>query len=161
MRVVYGGRVVAGWLGIMSRFDLNLYASNIGKPSEPLICKLIIAILTGMEAPIEKFQQLLREMFQFDRADLDFGIYRIMNHKRSAIEKFIQETLPSTITAALEDEYRQKDQASTILDEVARRIKNTLGPEAIDPGMELDAALPRHEDRPRVSGSQGTGCQHG
>ena len=29
-----------------------------------------------------KFQHLLRELFQFDTADLDFGIYRIMNHKR-------------------------------------------------------------------------------
>ena len=29
-----------------------------------------------------KFQDLLRELFQFDCADLDFGIYRIMNHKR-------------------------------------------------------------------------------
>jgi adenine-specific DNA-methyltransferase len=28
-----------------------------------------------------KFQQLLRELFQFDCADLDFGIYRIMNYK--------------------------------------------------------------------------------
>ncbi len=30
----------------------------------------------------KKFQHLLRELFQFDTADLDFGIYRIMNHKR-------------------------------------------------------------------------------
>jgi hypothetical protein len=29
-----------------------------------------------------KFQQLLREIFQFDCTDLDFGIYRIMNYKR-------------------------------------------------------------------------------
>ena len=38
---------------------------------------------------ISKFQQLLRELFQFDCADLDFGIYRIMNYKRDAIEEFI------------------------------------------------------------------------
>lgn len=35
-----------------------------------------------MTAPVVKFQMLLRELFQFDCADLDFGIYRIMNHKR-------------------------------------------------------------------------------
>ena len=29
-----------------------------------------------------KFQNLLRKLFQFDCADLDFGIYRIMNFKR-------------------------------------------------------------------------------
>ena len=27
-----------------------------------------------------KLKTLLRELFQFDAADLDFGIYRIMNH---------------------------------------------------------------------------------
>ena len=27
---------------------------------------------------IKKFQGLLEELFQFDAADLDFGIYRIM-----------------------------------------------------------------------------------
>lgn len=35
----------------------------------------------------ERFQRLLRELFQFDCADLDFGIYRIMNFRREAIEK--------------------------------------------------------------------------
>ena len=37
----------------------------------------------------EKFQGLLRELFQFDCADLDFGIYRIRNYKRDVIVKFI------------------------------------------------------------------------
>lgn len=32
-------------------------------------------------APLEKFQSLLRELFEFDCADLDFSIYRIMNYK--------------------------------------------------------------------------------
>ena len=45
-----------------------------------------------VESNIAKFQNLLRELFQFDCADLDFGIYRIMNHKRDVIEKFIDRT---------------------------------------------------------------------
>ena len=28
------------------------------------------------------------EMFQMDQADLDFGIYRIMNQKRAEVEQF-------------------------------------------------------------------------
>ena len=48
-----------------------------------------------------KFQNFLRELFQFDCADLDFGIYRIMNHKRDAIEKFIAEQLPAAVAAEL------------------------------------------------------------
>ena len=31
----------------------------------------------------QKLQTLLRELFQFDSADLDFGIYAVMNHKRA------------------------------------------------------------------------------
>ena len=50
-----------------------------------------------------RFQALLRELFQFDSADLDFGIYRIMNHKRDAIERYIAEDLPRLI----EDELSQ------------------------------------------------------
>lgn len=30
----------------------------------------------------QKFQDLLRHLFQFDYADLDFGIYRVINYKR-------------------------------------------------------------------------------
>jgi adenine-specific DNA-methyltransferase len=36
--------------------------------------------------PREKLQQLLRELFQFENANLNFGVYRIMNHKRAMIE---------------------------------------------------------------------------
>jgi len=41
----------------------------------------------------EKLKDILREMFQMDQADLDFGIYRIMNAKRSEIEKFLDDEL--------------------------------------------------------------------
>ncbi len=41
----------------------------------------------------EKFKAILREMFQMDQADLDFGIYRIMNAKRDEIEKFLDNDL--------------------------------------------------------------------
>jgi len=52
----------------------------------------------GMKA---KFQNLLRELFQFDCADLDFGIYRIMNYKRAVLEHFITEDLPRAIEEEL------------------------------------------------------------
>ena len=37
----------------------------------------------------EKFKRLLRELFQSDRADLDFGIYRLMRQKRKRMEALI------------------------------------------------------------------------
>jgi len=50
----------------------------------------------------EKFQQLLRGLFQFDCADLGFGIYRIMNYKRDVIKKFITKDLPKAIADELD-----------------------------------------------------------
>jgi adenine-specific DNA-methyltransferase len=35
---------------------------------------------------IKKFQELLKELFQFETSDLDFGIYRILNYKRDLIK---------------------------------------------------------------------------
>jgi adenine-specific DNA-methyltransferase len=42
---------------------------------------------------VERFKQLLRELFMFDQADLDFGIYRIMNAKRDEITRFLDNDL--------------------------------------------------------------------
>ena len=87
------------------------------------------------DKPIEKFQSLLRKMFQFDSADLDFGIYRIMNHKRHTIEKFIQETLPGMVEAELDLEHKQKVAAD--MEKAVQKVKNTLGSDAIDFDGEL------------------------
>ena len=46
-----------------------------------------------MENQYDKLKRILREMFQMDQADLDFGIYRIMNQKRDEIEKFLDKDL--------------------------------------------------------------------
>ena len=52
----------------------------------------------------EKFDLLksvLREMFQLDRGDLDFGIYRIMNMKADEIETFLDNDLLPQVRTAL------------------------------------------------------------
>ena len=96
---------------------------------------------TAAEPHVEKFQDLLRELFQFDCADLDFGIYRIMNHKRDAIEKFITEKLPDTIAAELgRGPLFQQTQAADALDRAAGKVRETLGDNAIDGAGELEAA---------------------
>jgi adenine-specific DNA-methyltransferase len=58
--------------------------------------------------PLEKLQTLLRELFQLDQADLDFGIYRIMNHNRDEIVRFLQEDLLPQVQAGFSD-YEQAD----------------------------------------------------
>ena len=71
----------------------------------------------------EKFQRLLRELFQFDCADLDFGIYRIMNYKRGVIEKFITEDLPEAVAKELESgALAEQSQAAMELTKVTRQI---------------------------------------
>ena len=87
---------------------------------------------------ISKFQQLLRELFQFDCADLDFGIYRIMNYKRDAIEEFITETLPRTVADELDrGPLAQQVRAVKELEELAQEVSETLG-EYIDAQGNLD-----------------------
>src|SRR5690554_6214074 len=49
----------------------------------------------------EKLQAVLREIFEIDKADLDFGIYRIMNQKRDDVNKFIEKQLPKDIKEIL------------------------------------------------------------
>ncbi|WP_462273044.1 site-specific DNA-methyltransferase [Methanohalophilus sp.] len=49
-----------------------------------------------------KLKSLLRTLFQFESADLDFGIYRIMNKKRDDINKFIDEDLIEAIHSEFE-----------------------------------------------------------
>ncbi|MDF1495806.1 site-specific DNA-methyltransferase [Caproiciproducens sp. CPB-2] len=51
----------------------------------------------------KKLMNILREMFQFDQSDLDFGIYRIMRMKRDEVNRFIEEELPAQITAGLSE----------------------------------------------------------
>jgi len=82
---------------------------------------------------IKKFQELLRELFQFDCADLDFGIYRIMNYKRDVIEEFIQEKLPKAIAHELEQgALAGQSQAAKGLEAAKKKILEALGDEALD-----------------------------
>jgi adenine-specific DNA-methyltransferase len=55
------------------------------------------------ETNLEKFKRLLRELFMFDQADLDFGIYRIMNSKRDEITGFLENDLLPQVHKALGD----------------------------------------------------------
>ena len=49
----------------------------------------------------KRFIDLLRTIFELDKSDLDFGIYRILNIRSAEIEKFFTEELPKKITDTL------------------------------------------------------------
>ena len=49
----------------------------------------------------QKFRDILAEILQLDQAELDFGIYRIMNQKRKDIEAFLNNRLVPEVTKIL------------------------------------------------------------
>jgi adenine-specific DNA-methyltransferase len=50
---------------------------------------------------LDKLKTLLAELFMLDQADLDFGIYRVMNAKRAEVTKFLENDLLPQVRAAL------------------------------------------------------------
>ena len=115
-----------------------------------------------MTNPLAIFQNLLRELFQFDCADLDFGIYRIMNRKREVIERFITDDLPKAVAEQLDSgALADQAQAAAELEEVTQQIRSTLARDAID----ADGNLVKFQDtdigkkyialRAKVGGDQG------
>ena len=88
-----------------------------------------------------RFQTLLRELFQFDCADLDFGIYRIMNHKRAVIERFITDDLPQAIAQELEEgALAEQAQAAQALEAARKKVLEALGDDALDASGNLAEA---------------------
>ena len=77
-----------------------------------------------------KFRTLLKELFQLDQADLDFGIYRIMNLKRDEIVKFLEEELLPQVREAF-SKVVSSDKGE--LEAELNRLKNTLKDAGVDP----------------------------
>lgn len=81
---------------------------------------------------LEKLQNLLRDLFQFDQSDLDFGLYRLLRIKRDEIEAFLTVQLPKRVEesfqgmAAEERAVLEKE-----VSEFASRIRREVAEEAI------------------------------
>jgi adenine-specific DNA-methyltransferase len=92
---------------------------------------------------IDKFKKLLAELFMFDQADLDFGIYRIMNAKRDEITRFLDHDLLPQVRAAI-GELEQADRA-VIETDLAKAIEQAkavgIDPEAAPRVQELRHGL--------------------
>jgi len=73
------------------------------------------------ESTYDKFRKLLAELFMFDRADLDFGIYRIMNAKRDEVARFLDnDLLPQVRASLLEVDKGQRAQLEAELGEAEK-----------------------------------------
>ena len=53
-----------------------------------------------MSNQYQKLSSLLKELFQTNQADLDFGIYRVINQRRDEINQFLDEELLPQVTDA-------------------------------------------------------------
>lgn len=73
----------------------------------------------------EKLQAILRDIFEIDKADLDFGIYRIMNQKRAEVNQFIDKQLPKD-TKEILSQIQSKDsvQLQQELDKLGTSLDN-------------------------------------
>ena len=56
----------------------------------------------GSEEKLDRLRTLLREMFQLDRGDLDFGLYRIMNLKAAEVTAFLDNDLLPQVQGTLQ-----------------------------------------------------------
>lgn len=50
---------------------------------------------------LDRFTKLLKEIFELDKSDLDFGIYRVMNLRKTQIEDFLTQRLPQMVKDTL------------------------------------------------------------
>jgi len=63
-----------------------------------------------MNPKFEKLKNLLKELFQLDQPDLDFGLYRIMHSKSGEVTKFLESDLLPQVQAAF-SQYKTSDKA--------------------------------------------------
>lgn len=71
----------------------------------------------------DKFVAKLQEIFMMDHAELDFGIYRIMNKKRDEIQKFLQTELLPQVKQVLEgNNGGEADKAKKRMAEIAASV---------------------------------------
>ena len=84
-----------------------------------------------MQESLQKLQKLLQQLFRADAADLDFGIYRIINYRRDQLQNFINEELPTIVNDAL-DANTEAETAHEEIDTLKQQIRNALGDTVLD-----------------------------
>jgi adenine-specific DNA-methyltransferase len=73
---------------------------------------------TPASANFQKLKDKLSELFELDKADLDFGIYRVLRQRHREIEEFLEKQLETTVREALRS--HQTVQTEQVADELAK-----------------------------------------
>lgn len=74
--------------------------------------------------------QKLKNIFQIDRPDLDFGIYRILNARRNEISDYLDNRLKAKVETYLKD--AKSDVHDSQLESITNQIKDEFGKRAFD-----------------------------
>ena len=73
---------------------------------------------TPASANFQKLKDKLRELFELDKADLDFGIYRVLRQRHREIVEFLDRHLETTVREALRS--HQSIQTDQVADDLAK-----------------------------------------
>ena len=95
----------------------------------------------------------LKEIFQINRADLDFGIYRILNTRSQEIERYLSQTLPQAVKTALGA--NQSEQITQWQTELAA-LQKTLE----DAGVPLESSKKYQELQSKIEQAKKGGTDH-
>ena len=79
----------------------------------------------------KKLQDLLQKTFRADAADLDFGIYRIINYRPDQLQTFLDEELPAIVDNIL-NARTVVEAAQQKVEDMTQEIRQTLGDNVIE-----------------------------
>jgi len=97
-----------------------------------------------MSTQYQKLLSLLKKLFQTDQAELDFGMYRVINQRRDEINRFLDEELLPQVKTAF-SEYQSVDKKSLEVE----LAKATEGAETL--GVDPDTVPKVQEIRERMA----------
>ncbi len=101
-----------------------------------------------MTSRFDKLVKLLKELFQLDKPELDFGFYRIMHARSAEVTRFLEEDLKTKVREALR-EYgsADRDRTKQELREAEQQAKALgVAPEAAETVRKLRARLDEADD---------------
>lgn len=108
---------------------------------------------TSVSPSFEKLKAKLRELFELDKADLDFGIYRVLRQRHSEITEFLDKHLEKSVREALLS--HQSLQTANIDDDLHKAEKAAqdagISPEQSPRVMELREKLKSEGDLATVA----------
>ena len=96
-----------------------------------------------MSQKYEKLKTLLKELFQLDQPDLDFGLYRVMHAKSAEVSQFLDKDLLPQVREAF-SQYKTADKAELekeLSDVIAGIEKAEMNPDKSPTVKELRARL--------------------